>query len=998
MSVEQNNDSDTWSIQLGKEAEIAFKKAEELYTTGQHPLAITAAEAAIGLYQRLENKEKILDLKTMISQCYLLQNKIEQASAYLENLLEEAIQILGPIHTCVASAYSNLGYLHSVLLQDIEQGIFFDQKSLDTRLKIEGINPEIIARSYNNLGFSYGRMEDHNRQFIYLQKALSICQEIYPNLRDHVTEIYDNLSNYHLTLKEYDKAIEHQKIALNIRKETLGESHYLVCQSYINLGECYKEKGEVEKGLEYQKMGLEGFKAILPENHTTLGSSFWNIAHSYNVLENWDLAIDYLEKSWKTYEKTYVGTHISKAGILDEWAKALIGQSKTEEAMQKIQQALLQLLKVESATTEDIRFIYPITSFKNYSVTLIDTLKTKAQLWVSYAEKISHNDKDLELAVSHYLSASKVIDAKRQSYKTEKSKLLHKHLSVIYEEGIETMFRIEKMSDIDHIWESAFLFAEKAKATVLLSIMNDVSAKLKAQLPAELLSKERKLKGRLTFLDKFIQKYKEDESKQQLLKKYKEEFFEYQQIYLQFLQQLEIDYPDYYQLKYNTKTVTPIDLQSTLDENQALISYFVSQKSIYIFVVTPDEFEVEELEKPNGFEEMIEQFLEAIHLHNQSIYLQLAHELYELLIAPVELHWYNPLSLLVEEESNEAKQHLIIIPHAELSYVPFEALISEKLKVKRDEKVAYQNAHYLVQEYEISYHYSATLWQYAQANKGGKAETEQGFVGFAPIYQSEKANVKTQETLTAVANDFRSWATRSEALRSDGAWTPLPHSKEEAENIAALFEQKGLDASTYLYEKATKEEFQEAVGKARYLLVAAHGVVNDEKTALSGLVFYPDTVNGGRWTADGGRQTVDGSRVSNEEHRTLNHEHRTLNSEYQISNPQSDCILSMEETYPLNINADLVVLSSCESGIGKLHKGEGMMAVNRGFLAAGAKNVISTLFKVYDKPSSLLTQYLFEGILEGDSYRMALRKAKLKLMELEGVSPKSWCGFVLIGG
>ncbi len=73
------------------------------------------------------------------------------------------------------------------------------------------------------------------------------------------------------------------------------------------------------------------------------------------------------------------------------------------------------------------------------------------------------------------------------------------------------------------------------------------------------------------------------------------------------------------------------------------------------------------------------------------------------------------------------------------------------------------------------------------------------------------------------------------------------------------------------------------------------------------------------------------------------------------------------------------------------------MAVNRGFLYAGAKNVVSTLFKVYDKPSSLLTQYLFELILEGENYAAALRKAKLKLLEQKNVDPKSWSGFVLIG-
>ena len=73
------------------------------------------------------------------------------------------------------------------------------------------------------------------------------------------------------------------------------------------------------------------------------------------------------------------------------------------------------------------------------------------------------------------------------------------------------------------------------------------------------------------------------------------------------------------------------------------------------------------------------------------------------------------------------------------------------------------------------------------------------------------------------------------------------------------------------------------------------------------------------------------------------------------------------------------------------------MAVNRGFLASGAKNVVSTLFKVNDRASSELTQLLFTHILKGESYSTALQKAKLELLKMKGMSPKSWSGFVLFG-
>ncbi len=111
-----------------------------------------------------------------------------------------------------------------------------------------------------------------------------------------------------------------------------------------------------------------------------------------------------------------------------------------------------------------------------------------------------------------------------------------------------------------------------------------------------------------------------------------------------------------------------------------------------------------------------------------------------------------------------------------------------------------------------------------------------------------------------------------------------------------------------------------------------------------------------------------------------------------------DFLLHTSETYHLNLNADLVVLSSCESGVGELKVGEGMMALNRGFLYAGAGNIVYSLFKVPQDSTSQLTQTLFRYILEGESYASALRKAKLELIADEMMEPMDWAGFALVGG
>ena len=74
-----------------------------------------------------------------------------------------------------------------------------------------------------------------------------------------------------------------------------------------------------------------------------------------------------------------------------------------------------------------------------------------------------------------------------------------------------------------------------------------------------------------------------------------------------------------------------------------------------------------------------------------------------------------------------------------------------------------------------------------------------------------------------------------------------------------------------------------------------------------------------------------------------------------------------------------------------------MIAMNRGFLYAGASNVIFTLFKVYDNDSSELTPAFFKRVLDGNSYSKALAEAKKSMIQKGDVTPKSWAGFVMIG-
>ncbi|MGB0930812.1 MAG: CHAT domain-containing protein [Chitinophagales bacterium] len=1018
MNIEQNEHQDALLSKLQVSAEEEFLRAYRLHESEKFQDSIKSAESAIKLYEQLGNQDKIFSLRKVVAANYLVENSIETASNYLEDFLESTLCIFGENHPNVAEVYNQLGYLYSVILKDIEKGIMYDEKCLEIRLKVDGENKATIAYSYNNLGYSYGEIEDYHRQFLYYQKALNLRKEIYQKPHDDIAESYNNLGFYHQNvLQDYKTALPYLQKALDIRKEILGEFHHWTALAYGNVGGCYKESGKIEKGLAYQKKALSIYERVFDKPQHLKGDAFVTISCYYLELKEWKLAIQSLEKAWKIFDELYKGKNRAKAETLKTWAQVLLKQSKIEEALTKIQEALEQELNKE---VEPKQSGYKVKDFKETSNLLIEILKYKAEIHTAYYENISKDKKDLSCALESYLLAIHIIETKRRNYKTEKSKLLLKDAISVYGDGLQLAYRIGVETSAVKMKEVSFSFAEKAKAALLLSILNDAAAKLKVQLPVILLEKERRLKSRLTFLDKSIQGYKEKQEsskegegglKQNQLKKWQNEFFDFHQEYLQLLEQLETDYPDYYQLKYDTKTVIPSELQSTLQENQVVLSYFVGKDKLYIFVVTPDDFEVIDLQLPEDFEALIEGFMAALTQHQFAAFIEKSHQLHQLLIAPIR-------DFIVDDFGfdDELKQ-VFVIPHGVLSYVPFEALIEQPLSrfptvdkvVKTLSTVeeldnslndnSWGNLGYLIHHCQVSYHYSTTLLYRHLLKKQKETEFPNSFAGFAPIYDISTPSKSITSSLTESeqayllqqsAKSMQSWVTRSEAIRSDGTWVSLPHSETEAKGIAQLFEEKGLKSKTFLREKASKEGFAEAANRFKFLLVAAHGLVNDEKTALSGLVFYPNS-------SEPLSRSLTVDKVLTREVETLSTA-ESLDNSWNDGESTTDSILSMEETHHLDLQADLVVLSSCESGIGTLHKGEGMMAVNRGFLAAGANNVVSTLFKVYDKPSSLLTQYLFEEVLEGKTYSAALRLAKLKLMQQPNIDPKSWSGFVLIGG
>lgn len=285
-------------------------------------------------------------------------------------------------------------------------------------------------------------------------------------------------------------------------------------------------------------------------------------------------------------------------------------------------------------------------------------------------------------------------------------------------------------------------------------------------------------------------------------------------------------------------------------------------------------------------------------------------------------------------------KRLVIIPHDMLFYIPFEALIPRHTK-----KTPFSKLPYLVKDYAISYHYSANLWL-------GSRDTDQirsgkTFVGFAPIFRPRQklaGRIDGKKQRDIVVNNRR--------------YPTLPASEKEISTVQQMFQHQGHRAEIFINQQASESRFKSNLLKQfSYIHIASHGLMNQIQPKLSGILFHPPP---------------EGS--------------------------QEDGILFSGETFNLNLKARLIVLSSCESGIGQLVKGEGMVALNRGFLYSGAANIIFSLWKIEDQPTSRLMISLYRHILDNQSLAHALQQAKKSLIGKPTFAfPKYWAGFILLG-
>jgi len=954
-TTEQVTPEKTVSASVPEDTTLAgkyFSQAEKFAKDAQYDSAITYFEKAGVMYEAEQNGERYVQSYNEVGRNHYWKGAYDQALDYLNRALQTGLLRLGEKHFDVAVSYNHMGGVARAK-GDYEQALTFHHKALAIRLALLGERDRVVAVSYNNIANAYLDKGDYDRALIFQEKALAIYLATVGEQHRNVAYLYHNIGDTYLLKRDYDQALVFHQKSLPLKQATLGKRHPHVAWTYNALGEEYGEKGDYDRAIACINEALSILQETLGTQHIDAAGSYDLLGRVYGNKGDDEQARNYFRKSLAIKLTAFGERHPKVADGYTNIGQVYLDKGDYDQAINYYQQAIGANTTAFSSADP---YANPPLDDALWETSLLASLKGKSQALAKRHSAPSGKRRDLEAAVSTYQLASQLIDQMRRGYNAEGSKLvLAKESSDLYDQAIQAALRLAEATNAAEYKQTAFLFAEKSKAGILLETLSETEAKRFAGIPDSLLEKEKRLRIDLAFYDNSLieERLKRADADSAKIALWQDKVFGLKQAYDAMLLRFEKEYPDYYNLKYQTKTTSVPEVQQQfLDERTALVEYFTGKDSIFIFAITKNNFTVKTSARDSLFAQQIEQLRQGIVEQNFARYTQAAVRLYQTLLAPLKMG-----SMLDDK-------NLIIVPDGALSAIPFETLLTQAVNPAGGLK-DYPRLPYLVEAHAMSYTYSATLLQQMQSRKN--REVKRDYLAFAPLFPEGlsagtrganfvKENFAHDSSQTAPAT---ATATRLRGF--------LPATKKEVTGIFDRFENSygfldrwfGNKSRVYLEQEAKEEKIKSAdLSSYRFLHFATHGLVNENNPKLSGLILTQEDTTS-----------------------------------------KEDGILHLGEIYNLNLNAELVVLSACETGLGQIAQGEGIIGLTRGFLYAGASNVLVSLWQVSDMTTSDLMMDFYDKLLNGMSKAEALAEAKRQMIRRDPgyAKPYYWAPFILIG-
>lgn len=855
----------------------------------------------IGVFTELytSNSVQIQQLYTHKSLLYLYKKFYEKAIEYSDKIIENPIS-----EVAIEIEVYKINALSYFRLRNYDKALFYAELYLDLTKKSFGQNHLNVAAGYYLFSTIYRDQGNLQQAIEYAKRAIEI-NELQEQRNSSVIAIYHQvIANAYLKLEDTQKALFHNLEAQKILEPIfLKNKFYALAQTYTNLGMVYRNLDNYDSAYHYYHLSLAAENS-LPEknkNHVSIGRIYNNLGYAFEMQHNYDSAIYYYEKSLVEKEKSNQIWHSSN--VLNNLGNCFLAISMPKKAEEKYKKSIEKnVLGKDYADLE----------------VALDSYKGLATLQgYSFSQRLNY-----------YRKADEIIDKMRSVLHTDNDQLLiNKLTSEIYGNALSTCFEATKTKNVEEqIYEEAFYFAEKNRAFLLQKQIRE--GIVMSQVPENLKIQDANYISLIDFYQREILELEQSDKQSEQLAHYNQQILDTRNKHQELRNKLSKEFKSYKNLQEPTHLVTTQMIKENLKEDEQMIVYQWFEPYLFVQVISKTKQLFYRI-KPINFEEIVKEYRNCLAKDcNAEKFVMQSDALYKILIQPIELHI-------------KTAKKLIIIPDAILQQIPFSTLVSTtKSTSEQNSNLTYQNLDYPLLNYQISFHYSSTLWLLGRQKKNINYDYE--FIGFAPVFEANENLL-----LASNRNDLGS----------------LPYSKEEVEQVANLFTIQDKNALSFTNLQANQENLKSYATKTRRLHLATHSQT-----------FTKTPFNSHIWLFG-----QDSTQKNNQKN--------------QI--PQK---LYASDLYGMSFPNELVVLSSCRSGVGQVVEGEGVITLTRSFLNAGTKNIIFSLWQIDDLATKELMTLFYGFIAQGKSYPESLQLAKQKLSTSEKFnSPFYWAGILLIG-
>ena len=784
----------------------------------------------------------------------------------------------------------------------------------------------LIAMYYGSLYQNQGRNDLAIEQ---LQKALKLLDEDKRSSSLEAAEALAYLGNVYRTTGKFAQAEEQLQLALSIREEKLSENHELIAASYNDLGLVYTQL-DPDKALNYYEKALAIYTRLHGQDHPKLAITNTNLGVVYRSEKLYGDAVVYFESAQKIWEKIYPNAHPNKALVLMNLGQTYSSMGNTKVALEFYEKARVMYESAQGKKHPDVAYVYNLIGNEMSAQGNFDeALRNYQKALVANIPDFNSEDVFVNPDATAYYNGNQLLYSLMYKAEALEARHLQQTLKVS-----DLLFAIETLQTADLLIDGIRKqISNESDKISLGAISNEVYADgvRISYLLSDVSFRHRKAYRELSF-------YFAEKSKSAVL-----------------LEAIS----DTNAKSYANIPNELIEDEKNLKAGIALIAQKLAQK--------PTEDEEKKLrEKLFSLNQQYQEFTKRLETQYPE-YFNLKYnaaspsitQLQQLMPPETAL-----ISYFIDEKNARLYTYLITKTHFSIADAGLPAAYDKYVTGLRNGINFSEIKSFVVASRDLD---KILIPKRIPKNVNDLVIIPTGRMSIIPFETLLIKDAKGAVSFNELPYLIKKYSVRYEfsaglvlqkkrdlnpiSISSIMVCAPvtfpksdnlndLPGTESEVNTIAKLFEDKNIDSKVFLRGQATEAAIKSGDLKDYSLIhFATHGIVDESSPELSRIFLQNDS------------KAEDGN-------------------------------LFAGEIYNLQFNANLVALSACETGLGKISKGEGVIGLSRALVYAGAKNIVVSFWSVADESTALLMTDFYRQMLANKQagYSRNLRQAKLDLM------------------